>query len=126
MNRLQEQLFAFEPATESQKVIHAETLRGFNQLVQQRRQRLDSVQGGLPGVLWCVLLPGAFGCVALCLLFHVDNGRFQAILLLGVSAFLAAVLFVIIALDRPYAGDTGITAASYELIYERHMIGPTP
>ena len=61
MDRLQAQLFAFEPATESQKIAHAETLRAFNNLVQQRRQRLESVQAGLPGVMWCVLLPGAIG-----------------------------------------------------------------
>ena len=121
MDRLQAQLFAFEPATESQKVLHAETLRAFNQVVQQRRQRLDSVQAGLPGVFWFVLLPGAMGCIVLCLLFHVDNGRFQALLLLAVAGFLAMVLFVIVALDRPFVGEMGITAESYQLIYDHHM-----
>lgn len=121
MDRLQAQLFAFEPATESQKILHAETLQAFNQLVQQRRQRLDSVQAGLPGVLWCVLLPGAMGCIVLCLFFHVDNARFQAVLLLGVAGFLAMVLFVIVALDRPFVGEMGISPESYQLIYDDHM-----
>ena len=121
MDRLQVQLFAFEPVSESQKILHAETLRGFNQLVQQRRQRLDSVQAGLPGVLWFVLLPGAMGCVVLCLFFYVKNARFHAILLLGLAGFLAMVLFVIIALDRPFRGDMGITADSYQLVYDHHM-----
>ena len=64
MDRLQTQLFAFEPATESQKILHAETLHAFNQLVQQRRQRLDSVQAGLPGVFWFVLLAVTIAAVA--------------------------------------------------------------
>ena len=121
MDRLQAQLFVFEPATESQKILHAETVHMFNQLVQQRRQRLDSVQGGLPSVLWCVLLPGAMGSILLCLFFHVENRRFQAILLVGLAGFLSMVLFVIIALDRPFCGDTGITPDSYQLIYDHHM-----
>ena len=121
MDRLQAQLFTFEPATDSQKILHAETLRAFNQLVHQRRQRLDAVQGRLPGVLWWVLIPGAVGCIALCLFFHVENGRFQAILLLGVASFLAMVLFVIVALDRPFRGDAGITADSYQLVYNHQM-----
>jgi lipopolysaccharide export LptBFGC system permease protein LptF len=121
MDRLQAQLFAFEPSTESQKIVHTETLHAFNQLVQQRRQRLDAVQAGLPGVLWFVLLPGAMGCIVLGLFFHVDNARFQALLLLGVTGFLAMVLFVIIALDRPFVGDMGISAESYQLIYDHHM-----
>lgn len=121
MDRLQSDLYAFEPESEGQKLAHAETLRAFNQLVQQRRQRLDSVQAGLPGVLWFVLLPGAMGCVVLCLFFQVNNPRFQALLLLGVSGFLAMVLFVIVALDRPFVGEMGITADSYQLIYDHHM-----
>ena len=121
MDRLQAQIFTFEPTTDSQKILHAETLRAFNQLVHQRRQRLDAVEGRLPGVLWWVLIPGAVGCIALCLFFHVENARFQAIILLGVTSFLAMVLFVIIALDRPFRGDAGIPADSYQLVYDHHM-----
>ena len=121
MDRLQAQLFTFEPAAESQKILHAETLRSFNQLVQQRRQRLDAVRSGLPGVIWFVLLPGAMGCIFLCFFFQVENGQFQALLLLGLAGFLAMVLFVIIALDGPFVGDMGITANSYQLIYDHHM-----
>lgn len=121
MDRLQAQLFTFEPVTQSQKILHAETLHSFNQLVQKRRQRLDSVQAGLPGVLWFVLLPGAMGCVLLCLFFQVNNAYFQGTLLVGLAGFLAMVLFVIFALDRPFVGDMGITAESYQLVYDHHM-----
>lgn len=121
MDRLQAQLFTFEPATESQKILHAETLHAFNQLVQQRRQRLDSVQAGLPGVFWFVLLPGGMGCIVMCLFFHVDSARFQALLLLAVAGFLSMVLFVIVTLDRPFVGEMGITAEAYQLVYDHHM-----
>jgi len=121
MDRLQTQLFAFEPATESQKFIHTETLRAYNHLIQQRRQRLDSVHAGLPMVLWWVLLPGAMACIALCLLLQVNNTRFEALLIIGVAGFLAMVLFMIIALDRPLCGDMAIGPDSYQLIYDHHM-----
>lgn len=121
MDQLQARLFQFEPTTEAQRIIHAETIRGFNQLVQQRRQRLDAVQAALPGVMWWVLWPGAFGCIALSLFFQIDNARFQAGLLLAVSAFLAMVLFVVIALDRPFSGGMGITPESYQLVIDHHM-----
>jgi hypothetical protein len=121
MDRLQAHLHAFEPATETQKIVHAETFRAFNQLVQDRRQRLDSVHAALPSVLWWVLLPGAVGCLVLCLFFKLENARFQATLLIGVAGFLAMVLFVIIALDRPFSGSMAITAESYQLIIDHHM-----
>ena len=57
----------------------------------------------------------------LCLFFHLPNARYQAVLLLGLAAFIAMVLFVIIALDRPFSGDMGITADSYQLIIDHHM-----
>ena len=57
MDRLQADLFAFEPASEGQKIYHAETLRAFNNMNQARRQRLDAVHSGLPGVMWTCSCP---------------------------------------------------------------------
>jgi hypothetical protein len=121
MDRLQARLVTFEPASESQKIFHAETLRAFNDLVQQRRKRLDSMLAELPSVLWYVLLPGAMGCVVLGLFFCVESATFQAILLGGLAGFLALVLFVIIALDHPFQGPVAVTADSYRLVYDQHM-----
>lgn len=121
MDRFQALVYSFEPVTESQKVLHAETISAFNQLVQQRRQRLDSVHAALPGVLWWVLLPGAMGCLLLCLFFHVPNVYLHGIMLVGLAGFLSMVLFVIITLDRPFTGEMGISADSYQLIIDHHM-----
>ena len=35
--------------------------------------------------------------------------------------FIGIVIFMIIALDRPYHGDLGLTPRPYELIYEQLM-----
>jgi hypothetical protein len=121
MNRLQSQMYSFEPASESESLIHAEALGAFNHLVQQRRERIDSVHAKAPTVLWWVLLPGAMGCLAMFLFFHVDNAPFQTVLLLGLAGFLALVLFVIIALDRPYSGALGISADPYQVVIDQHM-----
>jgi hypothetical protein len=121
MDRLQAELFTFEPASERQKVLYAETLRGFNELVQQRRQRLDSVQAAIPSVLWWVLLPGALGCIVAFLFFQVNNVRLHALLLVGLAASLAMVMLVIVALERPFTGQTAIGPDSYRLVYDHQM-----
>lgn len=123
MDRFQAQLFAFEPRSESQKILHAETLGAYNRMIEARNQRLDAVSAGLPGVLWLVLLPGAMGCLLLCIFFPIEDGRFQAILVAGLSGFVAMVLFVIISLDRPFQGDMAVTADSYQLIHDQLMKG---
>jgi hypothetical protein len=48
MDRFLAQLLVFEPTTESQKLLHAETLSAFNRMHEARRQRLDAVNGALP------------------------------------------------------------------------------
>lgn len=120
-DRLQAQLFAFEPRSEGQKVLHAEALGAYNRMVEARRQRLDSVGTRLPGVMWFVLLPGAMGCLLVSLLFRIEDARYQAILVVGLAGFMAMVLFVIFSLDRPYQGDMAVTADSYQLIYDQLM-----
>jgi hypothetical protein len=121
MDRFLGQLMAFEPTSEAQKILHAETLTAFNRMHEARRQRLDSVKSGLPGVMWFVLLPGAMGCLLLCLFFPIEDVRLQAILVVGLAGFVAMVLFVIISLDRPFQGVMAISPESYELIYDQLM-----
>jgi hypothetical protein len=122
MDRLQAQLFAFEPATEGQKVLHGETLAAFTALIQVRRLRLDSITVGLPPVMWLVLLPGAMACLFLALFFKVRDARVHVIVLASLAGFVAMVLFVIIALDHPFQGAMAIGPDSYELVHRQHML----
>jgi hypothetical protein len=123
LNGFQAQLFSFEPASESEKILHAATLDAYNGLVDARNARLDAVNSRLPGVMWFVLLPGAMGCLLLCLFFHIEDARFQTIVMIGLAGFVAMVLFVIISLDRPFQGAMAITADSYRLIHDQLMQG---
>ena len=121
LDRFQAQLFAFEPAAESHKILHAQALSAYNRLVEVRRQRLDAVHTGLPGVMWFVLLPGAMGCLLVSLFFPVEDARLQSILVTGLAGFVAMVLFVIISLDRPFQGAMAISADSYQLVRDQLM-----
>jgi hypothetical protein len=121
MDRLLAHLLVFEPASDSQRLLHAETLGAFNQMHEARRQRLDAVSSRLPGVMWVVLLPGAMGCLLLSLFFPLEDPRFQAILVLGLAGFLSMVLFVIVSLDRPFQGAMAVPPDSYRLVYDQLM-----
>lgn len=121
MDRLQEKLFAFEPATESQKALHSETLTAFNRVLEARRQRIHAVASGLPIVVWWALLPGAMGCLVLSLFVPVPDRRQHAVLSACLAGFVAMVLFIIIALDRPFRGAMAITPEAYELVYDQLM-----
>jgi hypothetical protein len=123
MNRLQMELFAYEPRSEAQKILHGETLSAYNRLAQARRLRIDAVKSGLPGVMWFVLMPGAMACVVLALFVRLEDPRLQAILVAGLAGFMAMVLFVIISLDYPFRGPMSISSDSYQLVHDQLMKG---
>ena len=123
MDDLQKVLIAYEPASEGQKLLHGETLHAYSRLIEARRLRLDSVQTGLPSVMWIVILVGAIIALSSSFFFRVEDVRLHALLVTLVAIFMALVIFMIFALDRPYRGDLGVSPEPYQLIHD-HLMKP--
>jgi hypothetical protein len=121
MTRFQVTLTAFEPTTEGQKLVHAETLRAYNGLIQARRQRLGAVGTGLPSVMWAVIIIGAFISLSASFFFKVEDARLHILEVLLLAVFIGLVIFMIVALDRPFRGDLGVKADPYQLVYDQLM-----
>lgn len=122
LNRVQDTLAAFEPATEGQKIIHAEALRAFNELLEARSLRLDAVVGsGLSGALWFLVLAGAAIGLFAAFFFRVEDVRLHAIQVTLLATFMGLVIFMIFAFDRPFRGDLGLEPAPYQLVYDKIM-----
>ena len=121
MGRFQAVLDKFEPASEGQKLLHGETLRAYNQLIQARRLRLDAVRTGLPGVMWIVILVGAVISLSASFFFKVEDARLHAILVTLLAMFIGLIIFMIFALDRPFRGDLGVQPEPYQLLYDQLM-----
>ena len=121
MTRFQVVLATFEPTTEGQKLLHGETLRAYNELIQSRRQRLDAVGTGLPSVMWTVIIIGAFISLTASFFFKVEEAKLHVIEVLLLAIFIGLVIFMILSLDRPFRGDLGIRADSYQLVYDQLM-----
>ena len=121
MSNFQAVLDKFEPATEGQKVLHAETLHAYNLLIQARRLRLDAVATSLPTVMWAVIIMGAFISLSASFFFRVEDVRLHCIEVLLLAVFIGLVIFMIVALDRPFRGDLGIPADPFKLTYDQLM-----
>jgi hypothetical protein len=121
MNRFQDELIAFEPVTEGQKLLHGEALRAYNHLIEARRLRLDAVGTKLPTVMWVVIVVGAFIGLSATFCFPVDDARLHVMLVMMLATFVGLIIFMILALDRPFRGDLGIGAQPYQLIYDQLM-----
>jgi len=129
MDGFQRTLTGFEPASAGQRILHAETLRAYNDLIDARRLRLDAVDTRLPGILWWVVIVGAVISVSSSFLFRIEDARVQGIQVVLLSTFIGLVVFLIYALDRPFHGELGLGPDAYRLVYHQLMEGagaPTP
>ena len=125
IDTFQNTIASFEPTTEGQKILHAEALRAYNNMIQARRLRLDAVGTGLPGVMWAVVLVGAVIGLVATFFFRVEDARLHGILVTLLAAFMGLIIFMILALDQPFRGDLGIGPQSYQLVYD-HLMTPNP
>lgn len=121
MNQFQSTLLRFEPVTEAQKGLALETLASYSRMMEARRTRVDSIERKLPGVMWLVILLGA--CISLVSTFYfpVPDARIHRTQVGLLATFIGLVIFIILALDRPYDGDLRLTAKPYEMVYEQLM-----
>jgi hypothetical protein len=126
VDRIEERLLAFEPATEGQKLVHAETLRAFDSMIEARRLRVDANQQRLPGLVWMVNLGGAILCLVGSSLFLVESAGGRPVLTSLLAVLIGMVLFMTLALERPYRGDLAIGSQSYQLVHDQLMLSPAP
>lgn len=113
LRKIFNELLSVEPTSKSQEIIHAENLRQINTLMDLRRVRVASSGDGVPNLVWAVLFFGAFIHMALFALFDMER---PAHLILGsaLALFLGAAVFLIAALDDPFAGGVTIGPDAFE------------
>ena len=121
MDRTQEHLFEFVPTSDAQRIIHAETLHAYNELVLARRLRLDAVGSGLPAAMWAVILVGALITFWASYFFDVGSVRLHRIMVALLSSLMGLLVFLILIYDRPFRGSHGVSPEPYELIHDQLM-----
>jgi hypothetical protein len=115
-----ERLLAFEPKTDTQKIVHAETIRQFNVFLEHHRVRENSVTTGIPMVMWYVVFMGAVLNITLVWMFDM---KLVAHLFLGgiLSFFMGMMILMIGVMDRPFQGDVSVSSAPFETLYWAKM-----
>jgi hypothetical protein len=113
-------LVTFEPQNKGQEALHEAALRQFNSFFEYRRTRLNSVNSGIPPIMWLTVAIGAVINIVLIWLFDLRLGTH---LLLGglISFFTATMICLIALLDNPYRGEVSISPEAFQLIYKHLM-----
>ena len=121
MDSLQRTFMGFEPTTEAQKALVLATHESWIRMMEVRRMRLNSVERRLPGVIWLVIVLGAFISLTSVFYFPVLDERVHRTQVGLLAAFIGLVIFMILALDRPFDGDLGLKPEPYEIMYRQLM-----
>jgi hypothetical protein len=120
VSRYLDHLHKFAPSNLRELNIQAEALTLANELVQLRQSRLLGVTGGIPPILWWVVLAGAF--INVFLMWMLAMARHTHILLTAlIGGFLGLVVFLVAAMDYPFRGDVSVGAEPLEAIYQTVM-----
>jgi hypothetical protein len=119
MDDFQIRLYGFEPSGSGQAALHQETLRAYHNLIENRRLRIDAVNGGLSGVMWVVIWLGAVISIGVAYFYDIADPKLHAILVGLMAGFLGLLLFMIVINDRPFFGYHAVSSDPYKLILER-------
>lgn len=116
LDELQRHLYAFEPASEGQKIVHAEALREFNGLIEWRRQRLEAVEYAVPDTLWSVVVIGALLSIVASYVFNMESFWVHAAMTSLLAAMIGLLVFFILITDLPYRGRVSVSPEAYRLV----------
>ncbi len=122
---IENELIGFEPVKEREKIAHAEVLDSLDAALESRDFRIQSVNSGLPPVLWAVVLFGAALNIAMTYLFWVENFRLHALLVAAFSASIGLLVFLTAAMDNPFRGEFSVSSDAYASVLEKAM-KPSP
>ena len=117
----QERLLSFKPQTRAEEILHAETLGELDEFNDYRNQRLESITTGLPDVLWFLGAVGAVVNAVLTCLFDVKRLTVHLLLAGLMSLFVSQMVFMIVAMDKPFRGEVSVSSDNFQLMQRSLM-----
>ena len=121
LEQFQADLLLFEPVTEREKIVVAESYGVFNALVEARRSRLETVTNGMPTSLWTLVILGGLITLTATLFFDTPSLRMHFWMTVLLSTLLGLMVFLIGTLDNPFRGKVSIGPGSLERVYQQLM-----
>ncbi len=114
-------IVAFEPKTAGQQILHAESFKQFNNLVEARRSRLDSVTASIPTALWMLVILGALISITVTLFFDTPSFNMHLWMTILMSGLLGLLIFLVGTLDNPFRGKVSVGPQALDRVYQQLM-----
>ncbi len=119
--RFQDRLQAFEPRTDGQRALHSQALVAFNDLVEKRSIRLDTVAAHLPRPLWHFVILGAVLSFAVSWFFQFKSFAMHLWMTAVFAALLGMEIHLLLIMNNPYRGSIGVSPQAFQFVYDMLM-----
>ncbi|MCX4629330.1 MULTISPECIES: bestrophin-like domain [unclassified Streptomyces] len=107
-------LQAYEPTGTRSETFYGEAASRLNDVAAQRRARVTMAETSLPVLLQVLVYGGALVILPLTFLFGLRSLKMQLLFVSAVAALIGFSLLLVMALDRPFAGELSVTPAPYK------------
>ena len=122
LDQLQADLLLFEPKTERETIVAQQAYQVFNNLVEARRARLETVTSGMPSSLWSLVILGGLITMTATLFFDTPSFRMHFWLTVLLSTLLGLMVFLVGTLDNAFRGKVSIGPGSLQRVYDQLMV----
>jgi hypothetical protein len=119
LDELRSTILGLNPTTDAQQVRYDQMLEQLHGLGDARRERLLVAGGGLPTILWVVLILGGVITVGFTYLFGLESALVHLLMVAALAFTISLSLFTVAALDQPFQGDVRIHPDAFEQALER-------
>lgn len=117
----QADLMAFQPSTSAESILHEESFRTYNTLVELRRMRMHVVESGLPAVVWVVVGLGAVVTLSVGWFFKTTTFSVHLWMECLTAVLLGLIIWLLVMLDHPFLGRVSIGPEPFEQVYTSLM-----
>lgn len=93
---------------------YSETLKHLNDALEHRRMRIFDANNNIPGIIWSVLLFGAFVNLIYTYFFFAKNIKHQLMMSSALTILNTLILYMIFLLDNPFRGYMKVDAKPFE------------
>ncbi|MGE2734992.1 DUF4239 domain-containing protein [Mycolicibacterium vaccae] len=105
-----------EPVTRSEIAFFEQAIVELNELSSDRKLRVSTSESSVPGELWVLLVGGGGVVMAFTFLFGTRDVVVHALAVGLTAALLAFVLYLIFALEHPYAGQLSVRPDAFSKV----------
>jgi hypothetical protein len=102
--------------TTGESDVHTEMIASMETALMDRQTRLTVDFIGISGIMWFVLLVGAYVTVAFTYLFGFERTSMQQLMIGGLSLIIGLMLFLVLALDYPYRGGIAVQPDAFHAL----------